>query len=137
MYFFSSASWNTQFKFICSGFPPASFPYKPLVLLFSPNELYEGLEKNTKKWAKNIRRSRKWYDNSGVRTIAPKENCFLDNCSFPRELPHGWLLRENYSKSSCPLTLSSWKLHPSAFRMICCLHNCPKENFPPGILFQG
>ena len=28
------------------GFPPASVPYKPLVLLFSPHEQFGGLEKN-------------------------------------------------------------------------------------------
>ena len=28
------------------GFPPASVPYKPLVLLFSSHEQFGGLEKN-------------------------------------------------------------------------------------------
>ena len=28
------------------GFPPASVPYKPLVLLFLHHEQFEGLEKN-------------------------------------------------------------------------------------------
>ena len=28
------------------GFPPASVPYKNLVLLFSPHEQFEGPEKN-------------------------------------------------------------------------------------------
>ena len=43
------------------------------------------------------------------------------------------LLPDNYSKDNCPLTRSPWKLPPRkiVFWMICGLHNCPEENFPP------
>ena len=37
------------FALLFIGFPPASIPYKPLVLLFSPREQYGGLEKNVNK----------------------------------------------------------------------------------------
>ena len=59
MNFFYFASWNTHFDFstfyqLSIGLPRASFSYKPLVLFFSPNEQYGGLEKNpesvNKKW---------------------------------------------------------------------------------------
>ena len=43
------------------GFPPASVPYKPLVLFFSPHGQFGGLDKV---WTKSRDRSRKWYDNS-------------------------------------------------------------------------
>ena len=43
------------------GFPPASVPYKPLVLFFSPHGQFGGLDKV---WTKSRGRSRKWYDNS-------------------------------------------------------------------------
>ena len=34
------------FALLFIGLRPASIPYKPLVLLFSPNEQYGGLRKN-------------------------------------------------------------------------------------------
>ena len=43
------------------GFPPASVPYKPLVLFFSPHGQFGGLDKVS---TKSRGRSRKWYDNS-------------------------------------------------------------------------
>ena len=51
MNFFYFTSWNTHFDFssfyqLFIGSPPTSFPYKPLVLHYSPNEQYERLEKN-------------------------------------------------------------------------------------------
>ena len=63
------------------GFPPASVPYKPLVLLFSPHNSLEVSRKIQKVWTKNRGRSRKWYDNSWL-LLNIKKGSILDVVSF-------------------------------------------------------
>ena len=82
---------------------------------------------------------------NGSRTIATLDDWMIapGHLHPPPRIIAPWvtaprlLLPENFPKDNCPLTISPWKLtlKKIAFRMICCLHNCPsgkwsQENCP-------
>ena len=69
--------WNEflLFYFIVIGFPPASIPYKPLVLLFLPHVQFGGLEKNPESVNRKIET-----DQGNDMTIA-------DSCSTSKRAP--------------------------------------------------
>ena len=50
----------------------------------------------------------------------------------PYMIASGLLIPDNYLKDNCPVTISPWKLLPrkTVFRIICCLHNCPRKTAP-------